>query len=186
MLKTESDFPLEWIQACHIFHNLEMVNTKKNLWKLPFLKSGPNQTIINLRKVLQNVKRENRKSIFIPTYVHIGSVALLSHYTLKGSAILGLSFFAWCWWPRESMLWGSSMLSEFHTSLSKVLTLWHCVKVKQCYHSSSRYGTNMHTLWNISYIIYYLSLEHQQKCICFLIVTTRVGQGEILGQLCTY
>ena len=31
------------------------------------------------------------------------------------------------------MLWGSSMLSEFHTSLSQVLTLWHCVKVKQCY-----------------------------------------------------
>ena len=33
------------------------------------------------------------------------------------------------------MLWGSSALSEFRTSLSKVLTLWHCVKVKQCYHS---------------------------------------------------
>ena len=31
------------------------------------------------------------------------------------------------------MLWGSSALSEFHTSLSKVLTLWHCVKVKQRY-----------------------------------------------------
>ena len=31
------------------------------------------------------------------------------------------------------MLWGSSMLSEFHTSLSEVLTLWHCFKVKQCY-----------------------------------------------------
>ena len=34
------------------------------------------------------------------------------------------------------MLWGSSVLSEFHTSLSKVLTLWHCVKVKQRYHST--------------------------------------------------
>ena len=32
------------------------------------------------------------------------------------------------------MLWGSSMLIEFHTSLSKVLTLSHSVKVKQCYH----------------------------------------------------
>ena len=31
------------------------------------------------------------------------------------------------------MLWGSSTLSEFRTSLSKVLTLWHCVKVKQRY-----------------------------------------------------
>ena len=33
------------------------------------------------------------------------------------------------------MLWGSSALSLFRTSLSKVLTLWHCVKVKQCYFS---------------------------------------------------
>ena len=31
------------------------------------------------------------------------------------------------------MLQGSSVLSEFRTSLSKVLTLWHCVKVKQRY-----------------------------------------------------
>ena len=37
--------------------------------------------------------------------------------------------------PRESVLRGSSALSEFRTSLSKVLTLWHCVKVKQCYHN---------------------------------------------------
>ena len=59
-----------------------------------------------------------------------GSVALLSHNTLKWSAILRLSFFAWCWWSRESVLWGSSAFSEFRTSLSKVLTLWHCVKVK--------------------------------------------------------
>ena len=34
----------------------------------------------------------------------------------------------------RSVLWRSSMLSEFRTSLLKVLTLWHCVKVKQCYH----------------------------------------------------
>ena len=46
---------------------------------------------------------------------------------------MGLCFFAWCWWPRESMLWGSSMLSEFRTALWKVLTLWYCVKVKQRY-----------------------------------------------------
>ena len=38
------------------------------------------------------------------------------------------------------MLWGSSMLSEFCTSLSKVLTLWHCVKIKQRYHSLSDCG----------------------------------------------
>ena len=31
------------------------------------------------------------------------------------------------------MLWCSSTLSEFHTSLSKVLILWYCVKVKQRY-----------------------------------------------------
>ena len=35
------------------------------------------------------------------------------------------------------MLQGSSTLSEFHTSLSKVLTLWYCVKVKQHYLSIS-------------------------------------------------
>ena len=64
-----------------------------------------------------------------------GSIALLSRNTLKWSAILGLSFFVCCWLPRESMLRGSSMLREFHTSLSKVLTLWHCVKVKQHYHT---------------------------------------------------
>ena len=62
-----------------------------------------------------------------------GSVTLLSHNTLKWSAILGLSFFVRCWWPRESVLWASSTHSEFRTSLSKVLTLWHCVKVKQHY-----------------------------------------------------
>ena len=30
-------------------------------------------------------------------YANYGSVALHSHNTLKWSAILGLSFFAWCW-----------------------------------------------------------------------------------------
>ena len=67
--------------------------------------------------------------------MHYGSVALLSHNTLKWSEILGLSFFVQCWRPRESVLWGSSMLSEFRTSLSKVLTLRHCVKLKQRYHN---------------------------------------------------
>ena len=62
-----------------------------------------------------------------------GSIALLSHNTLKWSVILGLSFFAWFCWHRESMLQGSSTLSEFRTSHSKVLKHWHCVKVKQCY-----------------------------------------------------
>ena len=69
--------------------------------------------------------------------INIGSVALLSHDALKRSAILGLSVFVQCWWPRESMLQGSNMLSEFHTSLSKVLTLWHCVKVKRRYLGSN-------------------------------------------------
>ena len=45
----------------------------------------------------------------------------------------GTWFFARCWWSREPVPWGSSMLSDFRTSLSKVLTLWHFVKVKQCY-----------------------------------------------------
>ena len=63
----------------------------------------------------------------------VDSVALLLRNTLKWSAILGLGFFVQCWWPRQSMLWDSSSLSEFRTSLSTVLTLWHCVNVKQCY-----------------------------------------------------
>ena len=70
------------------------------------------------------------------TFTSANTLALcksLSHNTLKWSAILGLSFFVQCWWPRESMLQGSGLLSEFRTSLSKVLTLWHCIKVKQCY-----------------------------------------------------
>ena len=50
---------------------------------------------------------------------------------------MGLSFFVRSWWPREYMLQGSSMLSKFCTSLSKVLTLWHCVKVKQRYPCST-------------------------------------------------
>ena len=48
--------------------------------------------------------------------------------------ILGLSFYVQSWWPRESMLQSSSVLSKFSTSLSKVLTLWHYVKVKQRYY----------------------------------------------------
>ena len=41
----------------------------------------------------------------------------------------------WDWCPMESMLRGSSVLSKFRTSLSKVLTLWHWVKEKQRYHT---------------------------------------------------
>ena len=57
------------------------------------------------------------------------------HFKVK--CVFGTQFFSQCWWPRESMLQGSrpSALSKFHTSLSKVLTLSHCVKVKQHYHT---------------------------------------------------
>ena len=88
-------------------------------------------------------------------FSNYGSVALLSHNTLKWSAILGLSFFAQCWWPRESVLWGSSAISEFRTSLSKVLTLWHCVKVKQRYLSCSKdHCPKEHTVLGKWYEIY--------------------------------
>ena len=49
------------------------------------------------------------------------------------------------------MLWGSSALSEFRTLLSKVLTVWHCVKVKQRYHS---------LIWKKK-----LYLHHHHQCI---------------------
>ena len=43
------------------------------------------------------------------------------------------------------MLWGSSSFSEFCTSLSKVLTLWYCVKVKQ------RYLCILYVVWRYCY-----------------------------------
>ena len=51
-----------------------------------------------------------------------GSISLLSHNTLKLKCDFGTYFFVQCWWPRESVLQGSSVLCEFCTSLSKVLT----------------------------------------------------------------
>ena len=54
---------------------------------------------------------------------------------------MGLSFSVRCWWPRKSMLRGSSALSEFCTSLSKLPTLWHCVKVKQRYQCIQKFAS---------------------------------------------
>ena len=51
------------------------------------------------------------------------------------------------------MLWGSSALSKFCTSLSKVLTLWHCVKVKQRYHNPFKKTQNSN--WNHIFVIIY-------------------------------
>ena len=65
--------------------------------------------------------------------LHYGSVALLSHNTLKWSAFLGLSFFVRCWWPRESMLQGSLHFHTLKVQILKVLTLCQSVKVKQRY-----------------------------------------------------
>ena len=65
------------------------------------------------------------------------------------------------------MLWDSSAFSEFRTSLSKVLTLWHYVKVKQrylCYRFFS----------SIRYVAEYNSKMHEylRRSIIF---------GQILG-----
>ena len=98
--------------------------------------SGLTWSITNLAFPTGSGKKELYKSRNLPHYSQSEikvAFALLSHNTLKWSVILGHSFFAWCWWPRESVLRGSSGLSEFHTSLSKVPTLWHYVKVKQRY-----------------------------------------------------
>ena len=68
--------------------------------------------------------------------VHIGRqqhcFTFAQHFKVKCNFCT--QFFARCWWPRESVIQGSSVLSEFRTSLSKVLTLCHCVKVKQHNH----------------------------------------------------
>ena len=95
------------------------------------------------------------KNLIFTYYLVYGSIALLSHNTLKWSMILGLSFFVRCWWPRESMLLGSSALSEFHTSLTKVLTLWHCVKVKQHYQGG---------LWSLFILLFSIILDHLAHC----------------------
>ena len=90
----------------------------------------PNNFKFNILKYYIFSSKEVHMSL-----LKIGSVALLLCNTLKWSAILGLSFFSWCMWPRESMIRGSSALSEFCSSLLNVLTLWYCVEVKQYYHS---------------------------------------------------
>ena len=51
------------------------------------------------------------------------------------------------------MLWGSSALSEFCTSLSKVQTLWHCVKVKQRYQCAMSMKCEFYVKW--SHIFHY-------------------------------
>ena len=38
-----------------------------------------------------------------------------------------------CWWPRESMLWGSLHFRTLKVQILKVLTLCQSAKVKQCY-----------------------------------------------------
>ena len=59
-----------------------------------------------------------------------GSVALLWHYTSSEVRFLDLVFLQRCWWPRESVLLGSSAPNEFRTIK---LTLKCCVKVNQRY-----------------------------------------------------
>ena len=43
--------------------------------------------------------------------------------------------FARCWWPRESVLWGSLHFHNLKVRILKVLTLCQSAKVKQCYNS---------------------------------------------------
>ena len=62
------------------------------------------------------------------------------------------------------MLQGSIALSEFRTSLSKVLTLWHCVKVKQRYHTTYIFytyciGKCISECWNQKFCHFYF-LNH--------------------------
>ena len=42
--------------------------------------------------------------------------------------------FARCWWPRESLLWGSLHFRNLKVGILKVLTLYQSAKVKQRYH----------------------------------------------------
>ena len=59
---------------------------------------------------------------------------------------------------------GSIALSEFRTSLSKVLTIWHCDKVKQRYHNPFK---TQNSNWNnhIFVIIYKVCCPPAQKML---------------------
>ena len=46
--------------------------------------------------------------------------------------------FARCWWPRESMLWGSLHFPTLKVRILKVLTLCQSAKVKQGYPNSKK------------------------------------------------
>ena len=105
-IKTPALYPQSWQEITILLHLYTMSNCK------------------NIKCIRGNYYYRN---LIIIRIGYNGSVALLSHNTLKWSAILGLSFFAWCWWPMESMLWGSSALSEFCTSiLNRANTLALC------------------------------------------------------------
>ena len=97
------------------------------------------------QEILQSDQRKKWVGIFKQLQCLNFSVGRILNFILEASLYFcttlesevqfwDLVFFEWCWWPRESVLWGSSSLSEFRTLLSYLLTLWHCVKVKQRNH----------------------------------------------------
>ena len=74
------------------------------------------------------------------------------------------------------MLWNSSGFSEFRTSLSKVLTLWHYVKVRQRYLS---YGcaTNLNT----SHAILLGGSDHSTRSLLMNLETLEMTRGPDLA-----
>ena len=68
------------------------------------------------------------------------------------------------------MLQGSSALSEFRTSLSKVLTLWHCIKVKQHYQGLSAFFAKIWQKMKENLVRFadksmYVLLREKSRCI---------------------
>ena len=65
------------------------------------------------------------------------------------------------------MLLGSSALSEFHTSLSKVLTLWHCVKVKQHYLSLEEMANAVEDIFKMLILSFEVNQNRMEALLYF-------------------
>ena len=108
-------------------------------------------------------KTKKMKKNYIWPARYFGSIALLSHFdkvlVLSKFALLKCKIevnpvaqipwatstaqfqFVRCWWPRESVLWGSLHFHTLKVWILKVLTLCQSAKVRQCYLSHNTQQT---------------------------------------------
>ena len=111
--QTDIKIEISWasrmeVEVLRILRYCKMSGTVINLSALKNLKPGKNE-----KKCEKYPQKLNFHSNGSWGFEDIGSVDLLLHFTkVTWSAILGLSFSAWCWLPRESLLWGSSAAGQ--------------------------------------------------------------------------